>query len=154
MISEIDNIYFSHKLNVCIVVWPLQVKIMKEWDPTGRNGPKIPLPDVVKVRGTDQPPSAAAVLRGGFVLLHPGHLGCSRCSCAATATRGTAARAQPACRPTAAAWQQARAAYEQSPLIKKCWLDAHSVGSVAQAAGLCFGGWGLQRLGLVVVLAP
>jgi len=27
----------------------IKVKIMKEWDPTGRNGPKIPLPDVVKV---------------------------------------------------------------------------------------------------------
>lgn len=27
----------------------LQVKIMKEWDPTGRNGPRTPLPDVVKV---------------------------------------------------------------------------------------------------------
>jgi hypothetical protein len=27
-----------------------QVKIMKEWDPTGRNGPRTPLPDVVKVR--------------------------------------------------------------------------------------------------------
>jgi hypothetical protein len=26
-----------------------QVKIMKEWDPTGRNGPRTPLPDVVKV---------------------------------------------------------------------------------------------------------
>lgn len=22
---------------------------MKEWDPTGKNGPKMPLPDVVKV---------------------------------------------------------------------------------------------------------
>ncbi|KAI8476929.1 MAG: prokaryotic type K homology domain-containing protein [Monoraphidium minutum] len=27
----------------------IKVTIMKEWDPTGRNGPKIPLPDVVKV---------------------------------------------------------------------------------------------------------
>lgn len=26
-----------------------QVKIMKDWDPTGRQGPKMPLPDVVKV---------------------------------------------------------------------------------------------------------
>jgi hypothetical protein len=28
---------------------PPQVRIMKEWDPSGRQGPKIPLPDVVKV---------------------------------------------------------------------------------------------------------
>jgi ribosomal protein uS3 len=27
----------------------IKVKIMKDWDPTGRIGPKIPLPDVVKV---------------------------------------------------------------------------------------------------------
>ena len=27
----------------------IKVKIMKEWDPTGRVGPKTPLPDVVKV---------------------------------------------------------------------------------------------------------
>jgi ribosomal protein uS3 len=27
----------------------IKVKIMKEWDPTGRNGPRTPLPDVVKV---------------------------------------------------------------------------------------------------------
>jgi len=27
----------------------IKVSIMKEWDPTGRNGPKMPLPDVVKV---------------------------------------------------------------------------------------------------------
>lgn len=26
-----------------------QVRIMKDWDPTGRQGPKMPLPDVVKV---------------------------------------------------------------------------------------------------------
>ena len=26
-----------------------QVKIMKEWDPTGKQGPKVPLPDVVTV---------------------------------------------------------------------------------------------------------
>ncbi len=26
-----------------------QVKIMKDYDPTGRRGPKMPLPDVVKV---------------------------------------------------------------------------------------------------------
>ena len=26
-----------------------QVKIMKEWDPSGKQGPKIPLPDVVTV---------------------------------------------------------------------------------------------------------
>lgn len=31
------------------VFCPLQVKIMKDWDPTGRQGPKMPLPDVVKV---------------------------------------------------------------------------------------------------------
>ncbi len=28
---------------------PPQVKIMKSWDPTGREGPRTPLPDVVKV---------------------------------------------------------------------------------------------------------
>lgn len=27
----------------------VQVKIMKEWDPTGKVGPKTPLPDVVTV---------------------------------------------------------------------------------------------------------
>lgn len=27
----------------------VQVKIMKTWDPTGRDGPKTPLPDVVVV---------------------------------------------------------------------------------------------------------
>eukprot|EP00878_Enallax_costatus_P036555 GHUV01041060.1.p1 GENE.GHUV01041060.1~~GHUV01041060.1.p1 ORF type:complete len:190 (-),score=73.60 GHUV01041060.1:322-891(-) len=27
----------------------IKVKIMKDWDPTGRQGPKMPLPDVVKV---------------------------------------------------------------------------------------------------------
>lgn len=27
----------------------IKVKVMKEWDPTGRNGPRTPLPDVVKV---------------------------------------------------------------------------------------------------------
>ena len=27
----------------------LQVKIMKEWDPSGKQGPKIPLPDIVKI---------------------------------------------------------------------------------------------------------
>jgi hypothetical protein len=27
----------------------LQVRIMKDWDPSGRRGPKEPLPDVVKV---------------------------------------------------------------------------------------------------------
>ncbi len=32
-----------------LLVSRLQVKIMKDFDPTGRNGPKIPLPDVVKV---------------------------------------------------------------------------------------------------------
>ncbi len=38
-------------LSVCPCVFDtIQVKIMKEWDPTGRNGPRIPLPDVVKVR--------------------------------------------------------------------------------------------------------
>ena len=26
-----------------------QVKIMKEWDPSGKQGPKTPLPDIVKV---------------------------------------------------------------------------------------------------------
>lgn len=26
-----------------------QVKIMKDWDPQGKRGPKMPLPDVVKV---------------------------------------------------------------------------------------------------------
>jgi hypothetical protein len=26
-----------------------QVKIMKDWDPTGRQGPKMPMPDVIKV---------------------------------------------------------------------------------------------------------
>jgi len=25
------------------------VKIMKEWDPSGKQGPKIPLPDIVKI---------------------------------------------------------------------------------------------------------
>ena len=29
--------------------WPMQVKIMKEWDPSGKQGPKVPLPDIVKV---------------------------------------------------------------------------------------------------------
>jgi hypothetical protein len=38
-------------LCVCFIMH-LQVKIMKEWDPTGRNGPRTPLPDVVKVRVT------------------------------------------------------------------------------------------------------
>ena len=27
----------------------IKVKIMKDWDPTGRQGPKLPLPDIVKV---------------------------------------------------------------------------------------------------------
>lgn len=27
----------------------LQVRIMKDWDPSGKQGPKIPLPDVVTV---------------------------------------------------------------------------------------------------------
>ena len=27
----------------------LQVKIMKEWDPSGKQGPKMPLPDIVKI---------------------------------------------------------------------------------------------------------
>jgi hypothetical protein len=27
----------------------VQVKIMKDWDPTGRQGPKMPMPDVIKV---------------------------------------------------------------------------------------------------------
>lgn len=27
----------------------VQVKIMKDWDPTGRSGPKMPMPDVVKI---------------------------------------------------------------------------------------------------------
>lgn len=27
----------------------LQVRIMKDWDPTGKQGPKTPLPDVVTV---------------------------------------------------------------------------------------------------------
>lgn len=27
----------------------IKVKVMKDWDPTGRNGPRTPLPDVVKV---------------------------------------------------------------------------------------------------------
>ena len=27
----------------------MQVRIMKDWDPTGKQGPKIPLPDVVTV---------------------------------------------------------------------------------------------------------
>ena len=27
----------------------LQVKIMKEWDPSGKLGPKVPLPDIVKI---------------------------------------------------------------------------------------------------------
>jgi hypothetical protein len=26
-----------------------QVKIMKDWDPTGRQGPKMPMPDIIKV---------------------------------------------------------------------------------------------------------
>ena len=30
-----------------------QVKIMKDWDPTGKRGPKQPLPDVVKVRACE-----------------------------------------------------------------------------------------------------
>jgi hypothetical protein len=29
--------------------WWVQVKIMKDFDPTGKRGPKTPLPDVVKV---------------------------------------------------------------------------------------------------------
>jgi hypothetical protein len=33
----------------CHVMLHNQVKIMKDWDPTGRQGPKEPLPDVVKV---------------------------------------------------------------------------------------------------------
>lgn len=32
----------------CILT--LQVKIMKDFDPTGKRGPRLPLPDVVKVR--------------------------------------------------------------------------------------------------------
>ena len=28
---------------------PVQVRIMKDWDPTGKQGPKTPLPDVVTV---------------------------------------------------------------------------------------------------------
>jgi hypothetical protein len=31
------------------IVLLAQVKIMKDWDPTGKRGPKVPLPDVVKV---------------------------------------------------------------------------------------------------------
>jgi len=27
----------------------VQVKIMKEWDPSGKQGPKQPLPDIVKI---------------------------------------------------------------------------------------------------------
>ena len=27
----------------------MQVKIMKEWDPSGKLGPKVPLPDIVKI---------------------------------------------------------------------------------------------------------
>ncbi|KIZ00268.1 40S ribosomal protein S3-1 [Monoraphidium neglectum] len=27
----------------------IKVRIMKDWDPTGRQGPKMPMPDVVKV---------------------------------------------------------------------------------------------------------
>lgn len=37
-----------------LIIWPIllnpfQVRIMKDFDPTGKRGPKIPLPDVVKV---------------------------------------------------------------------------------------------------------
>ncbi len=44
------------------VVLPAQVKIMKDFDPTGKRGPKTPLPDVVKVIE----PKVSS-LRGGWV---------------------------------------------------------------------------------------
>ena len=37
----------ERELSWCRLV--LQVKIMKEWDPKGKIGPKTPLPDVVTV---------------------------------------------------------------------------------------------------------
>jgi hypothetical protein len=56
---------------------------MKEWDPTGRNGPRTPLPDVVKVSssghtaGTLAPHVAAgehaACARLWGVVVGPGH---------------------------------------------------------------------------------
>ena len=31
------------------IMYVFQVRIMKDWDPSGKEGPKIPLPDVVTV---------------------------------------------------------------------------------------------------------
>lgn len=37
----------------------LQVRIMKDWDPSGKQGPKIPLPDVVTVHAPKEEDSPA-----------------------------------------------------------------------------------------------
>lgn len=43
----------------------IKVKIMKEWDPTGRQGPKTPLPDVVTVHAPKEDESGVAQVAAG-----------------------------------------------------------------------------------------
>ena len=54
--------YGTHCVRILVCLWSavsnsqdnhvpcfIQVRIMKDWDPSGKQGPKIPLPDVVTV---------------------------------------------------------------------------------------------------------
>ena len=43
----------------------IKVKIMKEWDPTGRVGPKTPLPDVVTLLSPKEDESGVAAVAAG-----------------------------------------------------------------------------------------
>ena len=43
----------------------IKVKIMKEWDPTGRQGPKTPLPDVVTIHAPKEDESGVAQVAAG-----------------------------------------------------------------------------------------